>query len=371
MKHIFYSVVFMLAALIAGNASASRNHFKKSIPDSQFRWYDGKDLQLKGKGFVGEPLYGRVPADLVASAADLAPFAVSTKQSSGLNLRFNTNSWLLRIRWTLPKKPPYGWLNVSGSLAAGIDVYAWISGSSWRYWASGLAEERTNTLDVPWIPNRPCTIYLPALGALESIQIGVNTSATIFAARPYAHPKPVVVYGASMVHGFCSSRPGNIWTSVLSRMLDVEVVNHGYSGNGKMEETMLRVLGDIDAAAYCFFNCGQNMSYADMKAKFRPFLEKLHKRRPDAPILLGGYYYVNGPDAYDFRNPKRDFIQELVVELRHSDPKLWSNIHHVRMEDMFVADGDGAVDAAHLNDRGAHQVALAYADILRRALNID
>ena len=41
------------------------------------------------------------------------------------------------------------------------------------------------------------------------------------------------------------------------------------------------------------------------------------------------------------------------------------------MEDMFVADGDGAVDAAHLNDRGAHQVALAYADILRRALNID
>ena len=113
------------------------------------------------------------------------------------------------------------------------------------------------------------------------------------------------------------------------------------------------------------------MSYADMKAKFRPFLEKLHKRRPDAPILLGGYYYVNGPDAYDFRNPKRDFIQELVVELRHSDPKLWSNIHHVRMEDMFVADGDGAVDAAHLNDRGAYQVALAYANILRRALNID
>ena len=80
MKHIFYSVVFMLAALIAGNASASRNHFKKSIPDSQFRWYDGKDLQLKGKGFVGEPLYGRVPADLVASAADLAPFAQRKSQ---------------------------------------------------------------------------------------------------------------------------------------------------------------------------------------------------------------------------------------------------------------------------------------------------
>jgi hypothetical protein len=41
------------------------------------------------------------------------------------------------------------------------------------------------------------------------------------------------------------------------------------------------------------------------------------------------------------------------------------------MEDMFVADGDGVVDAAHLNDRGAYQVALAYANILRRALNID
>ena len=62
MKHIFYSFAFMLAALIAGNAEASRNHFKKSIPDSHFRWYDGNDMPLKGKGFAGEPLYGRVPA---------------------------------------------------------------------------------------------------------------------------------------------------------------------------------------------------------------------------------------------------------------------------------------------------------------------
>lgn len=371
MKNVSFLLALASAVFAAGSVYASRNMVKKSIPDSAFRWYDGADLPLKGKGFEGEPLYGRVPAALVESADDLAPFAVSTKQSSGLNLRFNTNSWLLRIRWTLPKDPPYGWLNVSGSLAAGIDVYAWISGHAWRYWASGLAEKRTNTLDVPWIPGRPCTIYLPALGALESIRIGVNSNATIFAARPYALPKPVVVYGASMVHGFCSSRPGTVWTSTLSRMLDVEVVNHGYSGNGKMEETMLGVLGDIDAAAYCFFNCGQNMSYKAMQERFRPFLEKLHRRRPDAPILLGGYYYVNGPDAYEFRNPKRDFILELVRELRHEDPKFWGNVHHVRMEDMVVPDGDGVVDAAHLNDRGAHQVATAYAAVLRRALNID
>ena len=174
-----------------------------------------------------------------------------------------------------------------------------------------------------------------------------------------------------MVHGFCSSRPGTVWTSVLSRMLDVEVMNHGYTGNGKMEETMLKMFCDIDAAAYCFFNCGQNMSYKAMQEKFRPFLEKLHRQRPDAPILLGGYYYVNGPDAYDFRNPKRDFIMELVRELRHSDPKFWSNVYHVRMEDMVVPDGDGVVDAAHLNDRGAHQVATAYANVLRRALNME
>ena len=108
-----------------------------------------------------------------------------------------------------------------------------------------------------------------------------------------------------------------------------------------------------------------------MQSLYRPFLERLHRRRPDVPILIGEYYWVNGPDAFAFEKPKRNFIADLVAELKASDRAFWKNLHIVRMKDMIVPDGDGAFDYAHVNDIGAKQIATAFANVLRRSLDLD
>ena len=351
----------------------ARAPWKSGVPDGELKWIDGSALPIEGRGFVPtDPAdtYVRLPA-AVRAAPDLAKIKGMAQSATGINFRFKTDSDLIRIRWSLPNDPPYGWSVATGLASSGVDVYSWFSEHGWRFWLNDFPRARTNTLDVMWVPGRACTIYLPMFNRIESFSIGIKEGASIGKARPHALGKPVLVYGTSMVNGYSSSRPGMLWTSILGRMLDVEVINQGYSGNGKLEESMLKFIGGVDAAAYCFLCCGEQQTVETMREIYRPFLERLHRRRPETPILIGEYYWVNGPDAFAFEKPKRDFIADLVAELKDSDREFWKNLHIVRMKDMIVADGDGAFDYAHLNDIGAKQMATAFANVLRRALDID
>ncbi len=369
MKRCFATT--LLCALIL--SAFARAPWKSDVPDSDLQWIDGATLPIEGRGFTPDTpadTYARLPAALRA-VPDLARIKGMATSSTGINLRFKTDSDLIRLRWALPRDPPYGSGVATGLAAGGVDVYSWFSGHGWRFWVNDFPRAHTNTLDVMWVPGRACTIYLPIFGRVEGLSVGIKKGASISKARPHALGKPVVVYGTSMVNGYSSSRPGMLWTSILGRMLDVDVINQGYSGNGKLEESMIGFLSGIDAAAYCFLCCGEQQTIETMREIYRPFLERLHRLRPETPILIGEYYWVNGPDAFAFAKPKRDFIADLVAELKDGDREFWRNLHIVRMKDMIVPDGDGAFDYAHVNDLGAKQIATAFADVLQRTLDID
>ena len=110
------------------------------------------------------------------------------------------------------------------------------------------------------------------------------------------------------------------------------------------------------------------MTVETMREKTRPFLEKIHRARPDVPILVGEYYYVVGPYRLNTTNKKRSFVRELVAELKADDPQFWRNLYLVSAEKLFYDDDDGTVDAAHFNDRGAYRCAEAFSEVLREAL---
>ena len=345
-----------------------------ATPDSELDWIDGRDLPLEGKPFAtpGHD-YARLPAESVKELPLL-----SWACPAGLCFRFETNSDILRLRWTVAHKgPAAGAGNASAELYAGFDVYEWLPQSGWRWHAVGIpsAESRTTTVSTVWKPGRRCMIYFPMMYEIEKFELGVRKGAKVtkLPARPTVQ-KPVVLYGSSMVHGFCSSRPGMIWGNVLGRMLDVPVVNQGHSGQGKMEPPMVDYLAKIDASAYGFLCCGEQLPIDEMRKRYKPFLTALHKKRPDVPILIGEYYYTYGAGTADVNwgdyGPKEYFIRDLVGELRASDPVFWRNLYIVRQQDMMVADGDGTVDTAHVNDRGAWQIATAFADVLRKALGL-
>ena len=334
-------------------------------------WVDGVDLPLEGRAFFNERRpYARLPEESFAKP-DLAKLRPSIPCPAGMCFRFTTDSDVLRVRWALGSKPPYGICNATAILTAGIDVYRRGDDGAWRFWNSGFPRQQTNELATAWTPNSPCMIYLPISREVSSFQVGVRRGAKIKPLGPRSSgvEAPVVFYGASMVQGFSSSRPGMAWPAILSRKLDVPIVNQGYQGHGRFEPSMCEYLAAIDASAYCFFTCGGQMSADEMREKARPFLEKLHRARPGVPILMGEYYYVVGPSRLDVGNKKRRFVRELVDELKAEDPVFWRNLHIVEREKLFCEDDDGTIDLVHFNDRGASRCAEAFAEVLDGALN--
>lgn len=335
-------------------------------------WIDGAKIPMEGRAFTEDTLpYSRLP-ETARTKPDLKDVVKTMDAPVGLCFRFTTDSKVIRVRWTLKKQPPYHFSAVSPLLNAGIDIYRWMPGVGWRFWQTGAPGKQTNEVATTWTPGVPCMIYLPASFALDRIEVGVKSGSKVepLGPRTSGVSKPIVFYGPSMVHGYSSSRPGMIWPNILSRMLDVPTVNQGYNGQARMEPSLCEYLSQIDASAYCFLCCGGQMSVEEMRVRFPPFFRKLHQARPSVPMIVGEFYYTVGPEAYNFANPKRDFMRQLVAQLKAEDPELWKNLYLVNRADMICEDGDGTVDAAHFNDRGAWKCAEAYAAVLRRALGI-
>lgn len=334
------------------------------------KWIDGRDVPLEGRPFEDtERFYSRLPASALKDP-QLKKIVTASQFPAGMCFKFKSDTKTLTVEWTLGSGNYYPW-NVAPCLNYGIDVYRRREGGGWWYIATGQKPKdgKTGRVSVPWRPGDECAVYLPVGGRLESVRFGIDGDAKILPVVPRegAIAKPVVFYGTSMVHGYCSSRPGMAWPAILSRRMDFHCVNQGYNGHGELEPPMAGLMARIDAAAYCFLNLGMNMTYAEAAERFPKFLKDLHSRRPDVPILLGEYYYVYALDHGD-GDPKNGLIAKICDDLKREDPVFWANLHIVRMADMFVPDGDGTADRVHVNDRGAWQIADAFGKVLSKAL---
>jgi hypothetical protein len=85
--------------------------------------------------------------------------------------------------------------------------------------------------------NAPEEIADEILGLrIENIEIGIKKGFEISkSADDYKIKKPIVFYGTSITQGGSASRPGLAYPSIISRDINVETINLGFSGNGKFE----------------------------------------------------------------------------------------------------------------------------------------
>src|SRR4029078_5952866 len=98
---------------------------------------------------------------------------------------------------------------------------------------------------------REFRIYFPLYNGIEKLEIGVPEAATFKPAPPFAAGiKPIVFYGRSINQRGCASRPGMAYPAILGRTLGLPVINLGFSGNGKTEPEIARLLAELDAGAY-------------------------------------------------------------------------------------------------------------------------
>src|SRR5205807_3957902 len=128
-------------------------------------------------------------------------------------------------------------------------------------------------------------LYLPLYMPLKVLGIGIMAGARVQPAARFAVARPIVFYGTSITQGGCASRSGMSYQAILGRMLNVDYVNLGFSGNGRGEPELAAAVAQIDAACYVLDFAQNNGTVASLRQVYAPFIETLRRTHAETPVL--------------------------------------------------------------------------------------
>jgi lysophospholipase L1-like esterase len=324
---------------------------------------------LLGKGFSEtiEP-YDRLPVSLEGKTRPEV-WALS-KNSSGIAVRFRSNSRVIAARWEVVKNTVMNHFAPSG--IKGLDLYCFDNGG-WRYVNTGLPagkiSEKTFIINMKG-ENMEYMLYLPLYDGLKKLEIGVEKNSYI--ENPEINSprreKPVVFYGTSITQGGCASRPGMAYPSLLSRMLDRQTINLGFSGNGRLDLEIAEAIATIDASCIVI-DCLPNSTPAIMKDNYIRFFEIIKKANPDVPVVM--VENLHNTTMYFNIKVKENIIgKNNLLRIFYKDLKNrgYKNITYVKAKGLTGKDMEETVDGVHLTDLGFSRMAKSLYPVIRKQI---
>lgn len=318
--------------------------------------------------FATDGIYRRMPK----SPADPLPEAVDglANNTAGGQIRFRTDAKTLAIRVKL--QGPSGMYHMPASGQSGFDCYL---GTPPRYYRTTAfnpsdVEYFTQFYSLPAAEMRAVTLNFPLYQGVDSVEVAVNEGAQLLPPPPFSDPRPIVCYGTSITHGGCACRPGMAYTNLLSRWLDREVINLGFSGSGRGEPSVAQCLADIANPALYVLDYEANAGLETLKETLVPFIGTLRVAHPTVPILLltkiRFSYELIHPDYLQAREDCLAFQQETVAALRAQGDQ------HLHFHDGSTLLGDDfeecTVDGVHPTDLGFWRMAKGLEPVFRGLL---
>lgn len=329
----------------------------KANADDKTVWYDCKNLVVEGKGWTDtKSFYDRLPAKAEGKVTP-SVWGLS-HHSAGMCVPFTSDATSIRVRWTLLPKGSLSMAHMPATGVSGVDLYSKDRSGRWCFVANGRPASITNTAKFSAPAGQPCLLYLPLYNGVTSVELGIPKGNTISGADPAAvkQRKPIVIYGTSITHGGCASRPGMAFPAIVGRQLDTPVINLGFSGSGKMEPAMAELLAELDPSVYVL-DCLWNMSAELVSTRVEPFVKTLRAAHPDTPILLAEDCNVRNVCPTEKGRILRTIHQKLTAEGV-------KNLHFLSNLGMLGDDTEGTVDGCHPNDLGMMRQAEVFAKAL-------
>jgi hypothetical protein len=286
---------------------------------------------------------------------------------SGLRIRFRTDSTQVAIKLAYPSPPNMTNMHAFGQ--TGVDLY--VDGV---YRSTAIAPKdaaESTPIEHVFFENLPrqereITIYLPLYKPVKVLGIGLDADAKITKARRFAVAKPVVFYGTSITQGGCASRSGMSYQAILARQLNIDFVNLGFSGNGKGEPAVAKMVGEIDAAAFVLDFAQNNPTIESLREVYEPFLETIRKEHPQTPIVV--ITAIASARETERLDQMRRHVRQVVQQLIAKGDRLLTLVEGVAL--LGPNRLDGLVDGVHPNDLGFQWIADGLSPHLAKVLSL-
>jgi lysophospholipase L1-like esterase len=322
--------------------------------------------------FEKDQVYRRLPVS--PSHSLRTPVDKLANCTAGGQIRFRTDSAVVVLRAELAG--PANMYHMPSTGQCGFDCYIGSFGE--QAFAGTTRMKLTDTSVVYPLYElkgvsrsmRTVTINFPLYQGVKHVWIGLDEDAAIEAPEPYADDRRVIFYGTSITQGGCASRPGMAFTNMLSRRLHREVINLGFSGNGKGEPELAHLISQIEQPALLALDYAANVSADEYKATLPEFIRIYRAVHPETPILvISKIPYAKEQVNAELRERRlvcRDFTQELVDDLRRGGDR---NVEFQNGDVLLGEDFEECtVDGSHPNDLGFRRMADGLSPILLKLL---
>jgi hypothetical protein len=183
-----------------------------------------------------------------------------------------------------------------------------------------------------------------------------------------AGSKSIVFYGTSITHGISASRAGMTHVAMVGRMFNREVINLGFSGNGKMEPEVTKFVAELDPAVFVL-DCLPNMNAKDIDERAEACVKTLRSAHPKTPILL-----------VEDRNYADDFLNAVRRERNETNhaamqavyAKMLNDkvpyLYYLKADNLLGQEGEATIDGSHPTDLGFTRQAAEFQRVLRKIL---
>ena len=352
-KHIYYSIfTFLILLSFSCNNTEINNDVSKNN-NNEVKYY-GKDFfRIEGtiiSDSLKESPYDRLPLSYKDSVRK--PVWDLSKSSAGLSIRFLSNSSTISAKWEVLNDFKMNHMADTG--IKGIDLY-FKNENQWQYLATGRPEGFFNEYTLVQNMNnelREYKIFLPLYDGVKNIEIGIDSTSIIKKSKENLK-KPIIFYGTSITQGGCATRPGMAHTNIISRNLDIDVVNFGFSGNGRMEQPIAELISEKEPLFYVI-ECMPNMFPPDMvTSNTIPLVDTIRNKHPNTPIILVNLF--TSPLTVLDNNANKG-TNEMNTALKTEYEKMissgYDNIIYLESSNALGNDFEGTVDAVHFTDLG-------------------
>ena len=284
-----------------------------------------------------------------------------SKNAAGLSIRFFSNTTTIRVKWTLLNNTKMNHMAQTG--IGGVDLY-FNNNGKWQYVntgkPSGFENEFTMTKNMS-STLREYKIYLPLYDGVKNIEIGIDSNSTITKALK-TKSRPIIFYGTSITQGGCASRPGMVHTNIISRNLNIDCINFGFSGNGAMEQPINELIAESNPLFYVI-ECLPNMTPEQVTARTAVLVKTIRAKHAKTPIVfVDNFIYETSFLDQKMAEDIKVKNTALQVEFEKIAAAGIRNIIYIDAKNATGVDYEGAVDGVHFTDLGYSR----YADFLMK-----
>lgn len=304
--------------------------------------------------------FARMPEEVAAATNESV--ANLFRNTAGGRVRFRTNSPKIALRAKMANIARMSHFPITGT--AGFDLY---EGNTYRGTfvpPYDIQDGYESMIDLYSIKEREITIHFPLYSDVLSLEIGLCRGASLLPGADYLGDLPVVYYGSSITQGGCASRPGNCYQNIISRDLNRDHINLGFSGGARAEEVIADYIAGLKMSIFVY-DYDHNAPDPDyLRRTHSRMFQTIRSRNPLLPIVMITRPQPNpGPEDYT----RRSIIMATYQEARAGGDENVYFVDGSMMLHRFGGDS-GTVDACHPNDLGFMCMAKTIETVLRQIL---